>query len=301
MTTQDWSCKLIAHDYLSGVVPVHVRLDKPADLIFADPPYNLGIEYADDNTRDRLGPKEYRRLTEASIIELVNCARPGATFWWMTTEEHADWTGELLSRVVGPRLYRIVWHEAFAQYQGDRSLTRDYRFIFCHRVGDGPVTWNPNAIRVPSARQAIYKDKRANSKGRVPGTTWDFAPDLNIDQVAKEVVDLIRCRPPSDGDVALVKHACLHAALRTPFTPGDVWKFRRLQGTSVDHVDWHPCQLPPELLQRIVKGWSNPGDTVLDGFAGSGSLAKVCKALGRAFVGVDRSPTYLSLIAKELA
>lgn len=244
--------QVIQHDYSgygSGWIPAK-DLHRKADLIFGDPPYNYKVKYADDPTGDNLTLEQYQKTTLDAFAILLGAARPGATFWWMTPEEHGDWTGDLLTRVVGPRLYRIVWEESFSQYQGDRALTKDYRFIFCHRVGSvgGEVTFNPNAIRIPSVRQEMG-DKRANPLGRVPGC---------------------------------------------------VWKFRRLQGTSKDHVDWHPCQLPPELLMRIVYGWSNPGDLVLDAYGGSGSMGKVCKTLGRRAVLVDRSPTYCAKMREEL-
>lgn len=254
-----WDCQLIQHDYLgpSSRLPIGTHDarrfgdHRKADLVFADPPYNIGVKYADDPTKDKMTPEQYQQFTLDTLATLIASARGGATLWWMVPEEHADWVGEMLTRVVGPRLYRIVWEEAFAQYQGNRALTKDYRFIFVHRVAsDGVVTFNPDDIRIPSARQEVYKDKRANSKGRVPGC---------------------------------------------------IWKVRRLQGTSRDRVDWHPCQLPPEMLVRIVKGWTNPGDLVIDAFAGSGSLGKVCRELNRGFVGVDRSATYIGKMAEEMA
>jgi site-specific DNA-methyltransferase (adenine-specific) len=313
---ESWPCHLVRHDYNEVGAPLPA-LPRKADLVFADPPYNLGVPYKDDPTKDRMKPEAYREFTARAITQLASLARPGATFWWMTTEQHADWTGQMLTDLVGPRLERIVWYETFAQYQGDRGLTRDYRFIFCHLVrpavedvkdwGRDLLTFNPDAIRVPSARQAIYKDKRANGKGRVPGTVWSWDNGITLDELADSVVSLLKSEPSLaishkdlDANRTRMIRQALAAATRIPQAPGDVWKFRRLQGTSHDHVDWHPCQLPPELLARIVKGWSNAGDTVLDGFAGSGSLAKVCRKLKRAFVGIDRSPTYQDEMSKEL-
>jgi site-specific DNA-methyltransferase (adenine-specific) len=320
---ESWPCHLVRHDYNEVGAPLPA-LPRKADLVFADPPYNLGVPYKDDPTKDRMKPEAYREFTARAITQLASLARPGATFWWMTTEQHADWTGQMLTDLVGPRLERIVWYETFAQYQGDRGLTRDYRFIFCHLVRPAGedvkdwrdlLTWNPDAIRVPSARQTLYNDKRANGKGRVPGTTWHFNDAKTLDDIARDIITSMP-HQITHGEVVFTPrdkgtgsaHSDLHNAivaglrhaLKMPQVPGNVWKFRRLQGTSHDHVDWHPCQLPPELLARIVQGWSNPGDVVLDGFAGSGSLAKVCKRLGRAFVGIDRSPTYQDEMLKEL-
>lgn len=218
-------------------------------VVFADPPYDQGVRYADDPTGDRLGLPEYQRMTRDAIASGLAIAEPGATFWWLVPERFADWVGPMLTDRVGPRLYRVVWEEAFAQYQGDRKLTEDYRFLFVHRVPGGDIRWNPKAIKIPSARQERYKDKRANPEGRVPGC---------------------------------------------------VWRVRRLQGTSKDHVDWHPCQLPPEMLERIVLGWSDPGDVVADLFAGSGNMGLAALKHGRRFVGIDRSPTYIREMAARL-
>lgn len=82
--------------------------------------------------------------------------------------------------------------------------------------------------------------------------------------------------------------------------PGLVWQVRRLQGTAKDRVDWHPAQLPPEPLEVIIKGWTNPGDRVLDAFAGSGNLGLACKKLGRNFLGVDQSEKYVGLARNRL-
>lgn len=297
-TIASWPCSLVEHDYVGGALTPLPEGER-ATVVFADPPYNLGIQYADDPTGDNLDDEAYRELTGMAISDLLGCAKPGATFWWMTPEEHADWTGDMLTRYVGPRLHRIVWHEPFSQYQGDRSLTKDYRFIFCHRMTtrDGVVKFNPDAIRVPSIRQQMG-DKRANPRGRVPGTTWRFASGMSVDQLAEDLLLRLHDDMTDEQRMELVK-----SALTTSFqiTPSDVWKFRRLQGTSTDRVDWHPCQLPPELLRRIVLGWSDEGDVVLDAFAGSGSMAKVCRSLNRRFVGVDRSPSYVARMAEELA
>ena len=60
----------------------------------------------------------------------------------------------------------------------------------------------------------------------------------------------------------------------------------------------HSTQKPEELLYRIILATSNPGDMVLDPFAGSGTTAAMAKKLGRNFIGFDREIAYVRL-AKE--
>lgn len=54
----------------------------------------------------------------------------------------------------------------------------------------------------------------------------------------------------------------------------------------------HPTQKPVDLLSWIVNSYSNPGDRVLDPFAGSGSTLVACVALGREAVGIELDPAY---------
>jgi modification methylase len=58
----------------------------------------------------------------------------------------------------------------------------------------------------------------------------------------------------------------------------------------------HPAPFPAELARRIIEGWSFVGDTVLDVFAGQGTVMLEAMKLGRSSVGVDISPTYCRTI-----
>lgn len=62
----------------------------------------------------------------------------------------------------------------------------------------------------------------------------------------------------------------------------------------------HACPLPIELVQRVLRLTTKPGDLVLDPFAGSGSVLAAAKAMGRRFVGVDLSPRYRRMFYKDV-
>ena len=87
-------------------------------------------------------------------------------------------------------------------------------------------TFNVEAIRVPSARQLVYGDGRANPAGRLPDDTWILRPQ-----------DL------PDG-----------------FQPDeDTWYFPRVCGTFKERAGWHGCQMPEQLLGRIIRACSHDG------------------------------------------
>jgi len=63
----------------------------------------------------------------------------------------------------------------------------------------------------------------------------------------------------------------------------------------------HPTQKPEALLHRILLATTNPGDTVLDPFFGTGTTGAVAKKLGRKFIGIERDPRYLKVAASRIA
>ena len=69
---------------------------------------------------------------------------------------------------------------------------------------------------------------------------------------------------------------------------------------SQDGSKWHPAVFPEVLVRDHILSWSNEGDLVLDPFMGSGTTAKVARALGRHYIGFEISQEYVDLANKRL-
>src|SRR5262249_8223196 len=67
-----------------------------------------------------------------------------------------------------------------------------------------------------------------------------------------------------------------------------------------ERAGWHGCQMPEQLLGRILRACSNPGDLVVDPFAGSGTTLVVAKKLGRQWIGFEISEAYARKIQARL-
>lgn len=63
----------------------------------------------------------------------------------------------------------------------------------------------------------------------------------------------------------------------------------------------HPAPFPLALARDHVLSWSNPGDVVLDPFAGSGTTGEACGTTGRRFVLIEREKEYCEIIKKRVA
>lgn len=81
---------------------------------------------------------------------------------------------------------------------------------------------------------------------------------------------------------------------------GDVWSINRVCGTFRERVAGVPTQLPEALVRRIIGVSSNPGDHVLDPFAGSGTVPAVAAAMGRHGVGIEKNPEYAKIAMRRL-
>ena len=63
----------------------------------------------------------------------------------------------------------------------------------------------------------------------------------------------------------------------------------------------HPAIFPEHLAADHIQSWSNPGDIVLDPFAGSGTTLKAAKELWRRWIGIEVNPAYVELCRKRTA
>ena len=81
--------------------------------------------------------------------------------------------------------------------------------------------------------------------------------------------------------------------------PTNVWRINRLNGNARERVG-HPTQKPRELIERLMRGLSYPGSTVLDFFAGSAVTTRVAIEQGRHSIAADRDPNLRKYLAAQL-
>ncbi len=82
--------------------------------------------------------------------------------------------------------------------------------------------------------------------------------------------------------------------------PTDTW-WHTIVATNGKEKTGYPTQKPLGIIRRIIKASSNPGDVVLDFFAGSGTVGAACLELGRDFILMDANPQALETMKKRFA
>ncbi len=237
------------------------------DLVFADPPFNIGYEY--DEYHDRHADEDYLEWSRQWMEEVHRVLKPGGTFWLSIGDEYAAELKVDAEHKIGfaTRSW-VVWYYTFG-VNCTKKFSRSHVHLFHFVKDEANFTFNSEdpQVRVPSARALVYADKRANPAGRLPDDTWVLRPQ-----------DLPEGFQPTD----------------------DTWYYARVAGTFKERQGFHGCQMPEQLLGRIVRASSNPGDIVLDPFAGSGTTLAVAKKLGRKWLGCELSDEYVRAATERL-
>ena len=82
--------------------------------------------------------------------------------------------------------------------------------------------------------------------------------------------------------------------------PSNIWTDISVPFWSMPENTDHPTQKPEKLLAKIILASTNPGDLILDPFAGSGTTAVAAKKLGRDFIAIESDEQYCLLAQKRL-
>ena len=238
-------------------------------LIVTSPPYNLGKDYEEQASLD-----DYLDWQTTIIEQLVRLLAPTGSICWQAGNYVKD--GEIfpldiyfypIFKKLGLKLRnRVVWHFEHGLHASHR-LSGRYETLLWFTKSDQYV-FNLDAVRVPSKYpgKLYYKGEKrglpsGNPLGKNPSDFWTF--------LAQE-------------------------------WESGIWEIPNVKANHPEK-SLHPCQFPVELAERCVLAMSNPGDWVLDPFAGVGSSMLAAVKHRRKVLGIDRDPEYCAIAKQRLA
>ncbi len=257
-------------------------------LIYIDPPFASGADYAQRIEPRGAGASGTRKLTKVQYTDTLSRDRflqflyerlvllrdllaPDGSLV-LHLDAHIHYLARaLLDEVFGADHFvnEIVWHYP-DNFQGNvRGFANNHNTLTWYRRGDRCVA---NPVRVPLPKP-VKRDRRV----------WDKA--------LKKVV----AARDADGRILYDTY--------TDKKADDVWRIGQSSVSkrrSKEHCGY-PTQKPLALLDRVVQMGSNPGDRVLDAFVGSGTTAVSAQRLGRRWCGIDANPAAIAVTEQRLA
>lgn len=230
--------------------------DNSVDFAFIDPPYNLGKNY--NSYSDDLDIQRYFEWCDAWIAETARVLKPGRTLAILNIP---------------------LW------------ATRHFLFMDTMLTFQNWIVWDALSFpvrKIMPANYAIVCFSKGTSRA-LPGLV---APELDTSFAAVPQAGQ-PLRPLAD--LYCVRASCIsrrnagRTTDRVALT--DLWTdIHRLKHNS-RRVD-HPCQLPPQLLYRLITLFTQRGETVLDCFNGAGTTTLAAHQLGRSYVGIELATKY---------
>jgi len=143
-------------------------------LIFADPPYNVGVDYGDGPTADRMTDEAYLQFTSEWLAVCHARLADDGTLWVLIGDEYAAEMGCLLREHGFHRRAWVKWYETFGVNCAN-NFNRCSRHLFYCVKDPGHFVFHPEVVTRPSDRQTKYGDARADPGGKLWDDVWQIS------------------------------------------------------------------------------------------------------------------------------
>jgi DNA modification methylase len=274
-------------------------------VAYLDPPYRSGAEYVDE----RRGVHAYddRWSDRGAYLDMLwprlrlvhRLLAPHGTIWVQVDHRASGLVQPLLDELFGDQRLRnvIAWRRAppLGRQVQSRQFPRNVDLLFAYAKGER-ARWRAPWTRVPLERTRARRDPET-------GRHYTLAPrgDYTDESIA---------RLESEGRIHRTAKGAVYVKYFVEEVDGVLYKPRAVDALWDDVAPLrhappkertgYPTQKPEPLLSRIIEATSDPGDLVLDPFAGSGTTGIVAARLGRRAVLVDRGETAIATMRARL-
>jgi DNA modification methylase len=252
------------------------------DLTVTSPPYDglrtygaarpevLSQEHIHNRPRPAKRAFNYCFDFETIARELWRVTKPGGVVVWVVGDQTRDFTesGTSFRQALhfmdcGFCLYDTMIYASEKPPATHRRYEQRFEFMFVLSKGR-PKTFNPIMVPCTNAGQTPKRRTVRNTNGQLGGF-----------------------RQPQPVKATKIQ--------------GNIWTYATGARAGEDKIaHQHPAIFPTKLAEDHILSWSNPGETVLDPFSGSGTTAKMALKNGRKFIGIEISEEYMEIARKRI-
>lgn len=260
-------------------LPILKRMQSESvDLIYIDPPFNTGKKQILTQIKTKKSRVGDRKGFNGNFYETIELG---------TKEYEDDYGDSFIKEFLAPRLveaYRIL------AAHGSLYFHIDYREVhYCKIMLD----------KIFGRESFINEIIWAYDYGGKAKTKWPAKHD-NILLYVKDPKNYYFNSRAVDREPYMAPGLVGPAKAAEGKLPTDTW-WHTIVGTNSKERTGYPTQKPLGVINRIIQASSHSGQTVLDFFAGSGTVGQSCINLGRKFILIDNNPLALEVMASRFA
>lgn len=280
------------------------------DLIYIDPPFASGADYKKKVDIKGVGKAksdsssfeekqygdiwtndEYLQFMYERLIIMRELLSDTGSIYIHCDYRKAHHLRSIVEEIFGTQNFQneIIWCYRGMAVSTNHYVRRHDSILFATKTGNYPFNWEQ--IAEPLEESTIKKYKHIDKDGRrfrlhgrnITGSPIQNSTDCDISWLEK-APELCRIDYLDE---------------KVGSKPRDWFIMDYLNVMSDEKLNY-PTQKPEQLLERIIKASSNPGDIVFDCFMGSGTTQAVAMKLGRRFIGADINLGAIQTTTKRL-
>ena len=261
------------------------------------------------------GMQSYLCMMAVRLLEMRRVLKEAGSVYLHCDPTANHYLKILMDAVFGAEQFRtqVTWRRTNAKGLAFKGYPNNADFLLYYSKGDD-FNWNrPFRPHDPTYVDKFYRHVEPETGRRYqladlvnpnqdrPNLTYEFLGVTRVWRWTKERMQaaydegLVVQQQP--GSVPRLKRYLDEMKGNTVDT---IWDdIRPIQARSPERTGY-PTQKPLALLERIISASSNPGDMVLDPFAGCATACVAAEKLGRQWVGIDLSPKAVELVNLRL-
>lgn len=308
--------RLIKGDNLLALKALEAEFTGKVKCVFIDPPYNTGSAFT--HYDDGLEHSIWLGLMRDRLEIIRNLLSDDGSLWITIDDNEAHYLKVLCDEIFGRSNFvsNVIWQKKFSPQNDAKWISNSHDHVLCYAKNKN--RWYPNPLPRTEAMDDRYKNPDNDARGSwtatdltraehrdrdywglttpsgkvvfpAKGRSWS-RPKENIDKLIEE--GRLWFGPKGDNLPRLKKYL---NEIDGGLTPQSLWfhnevgnnqeakkEILKLNATTV-----FDTPKPERLINRIVHLSTNPGDLVLDSFAGSGTTGAVAHKMGRRWIMVE--------------
>ncbi|WP_375631142.1 MULTISPECIES: site-specific DNA-methyltransferase [unclassified Bartonella] len=308
--------KLIFGDNLLALKALEKEYTGKVKCIYIDPPYNTGNAF--EHYEDGLEHSIWLSLMRDRLELLHHLLADDGSIWISIDDDEQAYLKVMMDEIFGRQNFinNIIWQKKYAPQNDTKWLSDNHDFIMVY--AKDKTIWRPQLLPRSNNMDARYKNPDNDPRG-----PWKSG-DLSVKRVTpKDIYEIItpsgrKVMPPNGRSWAMNKKKFFEllndnriwfgptgsnvpsmkrflSEVKNGMVSMTIWLYtevghnqdakREVKVFNSDNVFTTPK--PERLMERIIQLATNPGDLVLDSFAGSGTTGAVAHKMGRKWIMIE--------------